>query len=82
MPNRIGGRSYYRQGDPVTVVPAATDPYILEFQRYAVVSESMLGDQYMIRLDATMPPYQTFGPIPGERLLPGWRDESGRFRRW
>lgn len=68
-------------GDAVTVVPADKDPLILSFQRYATVSQ-ITDRGCMVRLDATMPPDQEFGPIPAERLLPGWKDEHGDWRRW
>lgn len=71
----------YHEGDQVTVVPIASDPYVLELQRYARVKKRVdLG--YMIEIDGTAPDYRIFGPIPPERLLPGWRDRRGHFRRW
>lgn len=61
----------FHEGDRVTVTPVATDPYILEFQRYArVAGRNDAG--YMVQLDDTWPPRQTFGPIPADRLRRGW----------
>lgn len=70
-----------RVGDEVTVIPADRDPYILQFQRYAKVA-LVLPSAAMVRLESTVPPGQEFGPIPFTRLLPGWRDEHGEWRRW
>lgn len=74
-----GFRGRLRGGDPVTVQPISTDAYILHFQRYATVTRAVDGG-YMVRIDATIPPDQEFGPIPPERLLPGWKDGQGRWR--
>jgi hypothetical protein len=66
-------------GDQVMVVPTDKDPLILHMQRLAVI-ESRTDEGYMVRLEDARP--QVYGPIPESRLLLGWRDESGRFRRW
>ncbi|HEY3516623.1 MAG TPA: hypothetical protein VGL98_06205 [Gammaproteobacteria bacterium] len=70
-----------RVGDEVTVVPAESDAYVLQFQRCAVVSRVAFGAAW-VRLPNTHPPDQEFGPIPLSRLLPGWRDERGNLRSW
>ncbi|GIE30198.1 hypothetical protein Ait01nite_032430 [Actinoplanes italicus] len=68
-------------GAEVTVVPTDDDPYILQFQRFAIVSRRTDHGAY-VRLSATYPPGREFGPIPDSRLLFGWRDPSGAWRRW
>jgi hypothetical protein len=72
-----GGR--LRAGDAVTVFAGEGDPYVLQFQRYAVVSRAV-DEGYYVVLDATIPPDQEFGPFPAARLERGWRDHSGRWR--
>lgn len=72
-----GGR--LKPGDEVTVNATAADPYILEFQRYAVVSR-VVDEGYYVVVDATIPPNQEFGPFPADRLQRGWRDNSGHWR--
>jgi hypothetical protein len=66
-------------GDQVTIIPTDQDPLILHMQRFAVI-ERRTDEGYMVRLTDARPP--VYGPIPEARLLPGWRNESGRFRRW
>lgn len=67
----------FHVGDQVTVEPVDTDPYILQFQRYATVAaRNDLG--YTVRLTDFRP--SDYGPIPESRLLPGWRDANGRWR--
>jgi hypothetical protein len=70
----------YGEGDKVTVVPLDEDPVILHMQRYAKVVRD-LASGYLVEVGSTHPP-AIFGPIPAERLLPGWRDERGQWRRW
>jgi hypothetical protein len=69
----------FKAGDEVTVLATSRDPYILEFQRYAVVSR-VVEDRYYVVLDATIPPGQEFGPFPAAQLQDGWRDRSARWR--
>lgn len=69
----------FMPGDEVTVLASSRDPYILEFQRYAVVSR-VVDERYYVVLDATIPPNQEFGPFPAGQLLDGWRDRSARWR--
>lgn len=69
----------FKPGDEVTVLATSRDPYILEFQRYAVVSRAV-DDKYYVVLDATIPPSQEFGPFPASQLQDGWRDKSDRWR--
>jgi hypothetical protein len=68
-------------GAEVTVIPAEDDPYILQFQRFATVSRRTEHGTY-VRLNSTYPADREFGPFPDSRLLPGWRDASGAWRRW
>jgi hypothetical protein len=68
-------------GAEVTVVPDDTDDYILQFQRFAIVSRRTDRGVY-VRLSSTCPADREFGPIPEGRLLPGWRDGTGAWRRW
>jgi hypothetical protein len=63
----------------VTVLAGDSDPYILQFQRYAVVSR-LTAEGYYVTLDATVPPGGEFGPFPPAKLQRGWRDNSGRWR--
>jgi hypothetical protein len=69
----------FHEGDKVTVRALPHDPYILNFQRYAVVSRVTDRGVYVV-LDATCPPGEEFGPFPPRRLLLGWRDENGEWR--
>lgn len=69
------------EGDEVTIQPVDSDPVILHMQRYARVSRTVDGG-LMVRLADAWPPGEEFGPIPPSRLLPGWRDERGDWRRW
>jgi hypothetical protein len=68
-------------GAEVTVVPTDGDPHILQFQRFAVVSRRT-GQGSYVRVSASWPPDREYGPIPDSRLLAGWRDGNGRWRRW
>jgi hypothetical protein len=68
-------------GAEVTVVPIDSDDYILQFQRFATVSRRTDRGAY-VRLNSTYPADREFGPIPDNRLLPGWRDATGAWRRW
>jgi hypothetical protein len=68
-------------GAEVTVVPIDDDPYILQFQRFAIVSRRDASGVY-VRLSATCPADREFGPLPESRLQIGWRDGSGAWRRW
>jgi hypothetical protein len=68
-------------GAEVTVIPAESDPYILQFQRFAIVSRRDAQGVY-VRLSATRPADREFGPLPESRLQIGWRDEQNRWRRW
>ena len=65
-------------GEPVTVLPPFDDlPFLLCMQRHvriAAVVATPVEVSYVIRLDATIPPSQQFGPIRASRLAPGWRD--------
>lgn len=70
----------YLPGDEVTVIPTELDPLILHFQRYATVVDGT-PDTCVIEVADTVPPNQRFR-IPAKRLLPGWRDSDGNFRRW
>lgn len=70
-----------RSGDEVTVIPVDDDPYILQFQRNVTVS-LVVGDSAYVKVQHSYPPGQEFGPIPAARLLPGWRDKKGAFRKW
>jgi hypothetical protein len=63
------------------VVPIDDDPYILQFQRFATVSRRTDYGAF-VRLSATYPADREFGPIPYSRLLFGWHDSSGAWRRW
>ena len=67
------------EGDPVTVDPVDSDPYILNFQRYVTIARAVNGG-YMVHLDSAYPPDAEFGPIPPARLEPGWKDNQGRWR--
>ena len=69
----------FQPGDEVTVVATAADPYILQFQRYGVVSR-VTAEGVFVTLEATFPPNAEFGPFPAGRLLPGHRDGDGRWR--
>lgn len=71
----------FHPGDEVTVVPAETDDYILNFQRFATVSRVVDGGVY-VHLPCVYPPGREFGPIPPSRLLPGHYDENGEPYRW
>ena len=72
--------STFKVGDPVTVLLPRDDlPYILSFQHFVHVA-AIRPDGYMVRLGATFPPSQMFGPIAPHRLAAGWRDEKGRWR--
>jgi hypothetical protein len=68
-----------RPGTQVTVTARESDPYILNFQRYAIVSR-VTGLGIFVTLDATFPPNTEFGPFPPAQLQEGWRDENGRWR--
>jgi hypothetical protein len=68
-------------GEQVTVVPADTDPYVLEFQRYATITRTYKSSAY-VRLRNVTRPDREFGPIPFARLLPGWKTKEGRWREW
>jgi hypothetical protein len=68
-------------GAEVTVVPDDTDDYILQFQRFAIVSRRDDQGVY-VRLSSTCPADREFGPLPESRLQIGWRDEQNRWRRW
>ena len=69
-----------QEGDEVTVLPPYdNDPYILSFQHYGVVVDSMEGG-YVVALEATYPPDQRFGPFPESRLAKGWKDQNGKWR--
>lgn len=68
-----------KPGDPVTVFAGPDDPYILNFQRYGTVTRVTDRGVY-VRLGATFPPDREFGPLLPSQLLPGWRDEGGRWR--
>jgi hypothetical protein len=68
-------------GAEVTVVPVESDPYVLQFQRFAIVSRRDASGVY-VRLSCTLPRDREFGPIPESRLLFGWRDGKGEWRRW
>lgn len=70
-----------KAGEQVTVIPVESDPYILEFQRYATISK-VVDRTAWVRLHNVADPRVEFGPIPFARLLPGWRDGNGRFRQW
>lgn len=67
------------EGDKVTIRPVESDPYILHLQRHATVSRSVDAG-YMLKVPGGHPPDAEFGPIPADRLLPGWRDENGDWR--
>lgn len=77
VPNRP---RVYGQGDKVTVVPLDDDPVILQMQRYGTVMRELAGG-YLVEVGSTSPP-ALFGPIPPDRLLPGWKDNRGAWRRW
>jgi hypothetical protein len=70
-----------REGDQVTVVPVDEDPYVLQFQRHVTISH-IAADGVYVRVACTIPPNQVVGPVPATRLLPGWRNAGGEFRRW
>ena len=72
----------FRVGDQVTVDPIESDAYVLQFQRHVTVSRVVNPNVMYVRARNTVPPGQEFGPIPAARLLPGWKDEHGRYRRW
>lgn len=67
------------EGDHVTVEARENDPLILTMQRYATVARVVDGG-VIVRLEGTWPPDEEFGPIPPDRLLPGWKDNRGRWR--
>lgn len=67
------------EGDRVTIIPVDSDPYILNFQKWATVARAVDGG-YMVHLGATWPPGEEYGPIPRERLAVGWREDDGRMR--
>jgi hypothetical protein len=69
----------FKGGDEVTVTPAEGDDYILQFQRFAVVSR-VTEDGVYVTLDATLPPGQELGPLKPEQLQRGWKDKSGGWR--
>lgn len=73
----VGARP--KPGDEVTVLAGPEDPNILHFQRYANVTRVTGCDVY-VRLSDTVPPGREFGPLRLSQLLPGWRDEGGRWR--
>ncbi|NMO52043.1 hypothetical protein HH310_12650 [Actinoplanes sp. TBRC 11911] len=70
-------------GAEVTVMPRDRDDYILQFQRYAVVSRTVPGEAwlYYVRLN-NVTPSREFGPLEEWQLQPGWRDQRGQWRRW
>jgi len=72
----------FRVGDQVTVEPIESDAYVLQFQRHVTVSRMVNPNVAYVRVRMTNPPDQEFGPIPTTRLLNGWRDSHGQFRRW
>lgn len=67
------------EGDRVTVRPVDDDPIVLNFQRYVTIARPVDGG-YMVSLEMVYPPGAEFGPIPAERLQPGWKDNLGRWR--
>lgn len=70
-----------RTGDEVTVQPIDGDPHLLHYQRYATVRHIDHGMAY-VSVPCSIPPHRPLGPIPVTRLLPGWKNEKGEWRRW
>lgn len=76
---REGSEITYDAGDYVTVTPVDSDPWILHMQRQAIV-DGFRPDGYMVRLASTDAADRIQGPIPGQRLAPGWVEQDGRVR--
>lgn len=76
---REGTEVTYDLGDYVTVVPDDTDPWILHMQRQVRVDGYRNGG-YMVRLESAGEDNQLQGPIPVQRLKPGWIEQDGRMR--
>lgn len=70
----------YRPGDFVTVVPADGDPWLLHMQRHVHVVDEPSPGQYRVRLGSTSEDAAIQGPIPADRLLPGWIEQDGLKR--
>jgi len=83
---RNGSNVTYEPGDYVTVTPIDDDPWILHMQRQARV-HAYRDDGYMVELEGTFEDptadHKTpmiRGPIPAQRLMPGWVEQDGRMR--
>jgi hypothetical protein len=68
-----------REGDPATVDPIDTDPYILQFRRHVWI-EKVVDGGYLVRLDSVAQGLEVLGPIPADRVRPGWIEADGRVR--
>lgn len=82
----ISGNVVYEPGDYVTVTPVDEDPWILHMQRQARIHAYSDGG-YLVKLeDAVEDPLANprrpmiRGPIPSQRLMPGWVEQDGRMR--
>jgi hypothetical protein len=76
---REGSQTTYDLGDYVTVTPTDDDPWILHMQRQVRV-DGYRGGGYMLRLEAVDEGNRIQGPIPVQRLAPGWVELDGRVR--
>lgn len=70
----------FEVGDQVTVLPPWDKyPVIISMQHYVNVAEVLADGSVMVRLDATMPPGQLYGPFVEVQLRRGWRKANGRW---
>lgn len=65
-------------GDLVTVMVVDQDPYPLHISRHVRVV-AVVDDGYMVTVDS-VPLGEALGPIPADRIQPGWRDQNGKWR--
>jgi hypothetical protein len=65
-------------GERATIAPVESDRLILHFQRQVTITR-VVDDGYMVRVGAGTPG-EEYGPIPEDRLIPGWREADGRVR--